>query len=230
METQVRSGIGFDVYGTLVDPLEMSAHLRRWVGDAAEHVARVWREKQLEYTWRRALMRAYAPFSTCTAQALEYAFAWVGAKLTDEAKTSLLTEYRALPAFADAAAGLAQIRRAGYRMVAFSNGEADALETVLGAAGLRQHLDGAVSVDEVRSYKPDPAVYRHLGERLGLPLERIWLVSSNPFDVIGAKAAGLHAAWVQRRPDAQFDPWEIAPDVIVESIVSLAGYLEELAK
>src|ERR1700691_1029748 len=181
MDTDKRLGGAFDVYGTLVDPLGISAHLRRWVGDAADQVARVWREKQLEYTWRRALMRAYAPFSVCTAQALAYAFAQVGATLTPDAQADLMTAYRALPGFADAAAGLAQIRVAGYRMVAFSNGEADAVRAVLGAAGLMEYLDDVVSVDEVGTYKPAPAVYHHMVKRMGVAGERIWMVSSNPF-------------------------------------------------
>ncbi|MBF6561383.1 MAG: haloacid dehalogenase type II [Candidatus Binataceae bacterium] len=222
MDTNRQRGIAFDVYGTLVDPLGIGAHLRRWVGAAADQVARVWREKQLEYTWRRALMGAYAPFSICTVQALAYAFVQAGATLTPDAQADLMTAYRALPPFADAAAGLAQIRLAGYRMVAFSNGEAAAVRAVLSAAGLMEYLDDVVSVDEIGSFKPDRAVYHHMVKRMGLAADRIWMVSSNPFDVIGAKAAGLRVAWVRRRPDAQFDPWDVAPDLIVEHLGALA--------
>ena len=56
------NAIGFDVYGTLVDPLEMNQHLRRLVGDIAARFAQLWREKQVEYAWRRGLMQKYETF------------------------------------------------------------------------------------------------------------------------------------------------------------------------
>lgn len=75
----------------------------------------------------------------------------------------------------------------------------------------------------LETFKPDPEVYRYLAQRADRPPATTWLVSSNPWDVIGAKAAGLKAAWVKRKPDAVFDPWDIEPDLIV-------GTLEELAE
>ena len=65
-------GIGVDVYGTLVDALAMSDHLRTIAGDAAERLAEQWRAKQLEYTFRRTAMGLYANFDVCTRQALQF--------------------------------------------------------------------------------------------------------------------------------------------------------------
>src|SRR5271168_109128 len=96
------AALGFDVYGTLVDPLGISGELRRFVGDDADRVAQLWRTTQLEYTWRRSLMGLYEPFSRCTAQALEYASRSLGHRLTGEAVAALLQAYRELPAFPDA--------------------------------------------------------------------------------------------------------------------------------
>ncbi len=70
--------IGFDVYGTLVDPLEMQRHLRALLGEQAGQFAALWREKQLEYSFRRGLMRAYVSFDVCTAQALAYVMQALG--------------------------------------------------------------------------------------------------------------------------------------------------------
>src|SRR5579862_9558933 len=142
------AAIGFDVYGTLVDPLGIGAELRRFVGDDADRVAQLWRTTQLEYTWRRSLMGVYAPFSVCTAQALDFAAHSLGHQLAPGVTASLLEMYRRLPAFPEAAAGLERIRRAGHRMVAFSNGEAAFVRAVLGNAGLIAMLEDVVSVDE----------------------------------------------------------------------------------
>src|SRR5579871_568413 len=100
------AAIGFDVYGTLVDPLGIGDELRRFVGADAERVAQLWRTTQLEYTWRRSLMGLYEPFSVCTAQALEFATRSLGHEIGAEAAATLLQAYRELPAFADAVQGL----------------------------------------------------------------------------------------------------------------------------
>jgi 2-haloacid dehalogenase len=81
------------------------------------------------------------------------------------------------------------------------------------------HLfDDIVSVDEIRTFKPDPAVYHHLVARGGASIENTWVVSSNPWDVIGAKSAGIRAVWVKRRKQGVYDPWGIAPDIVTRSL------------
>jgi len=82
-----------------------------------------------------------------------------------------------------------------------------------------------VSVDEIKTYKPSAVVYRHLAERTGTALSETWLVSSNPFDVIGAKAAGLRTAWVRRNPRALLDPWGIDADLVVTNLIELGERL-----
>lgn len=221
------TAIGFDVYGTLVDLLGIGEELRRFIGDDADRVAQLWRTTRLEYTWRRSLMGRYEPFSICTAQALDFAARSLGHRLAPEAMATLQEAYRRLPAFPDAATGLAQMRDAGHRMVAFSNGEAAFVRAVLTHAGILPLLADVVSVDEVKTYKPAPAVYRHLAARMGTAMTDTWLVSSNPFDVIGAKTAGLRAAWVRRNPGAIFDPWDIEPDLVVADLVELNGHLKQ---
>jgi 2-haloacid dehalogenase len=81
-------------------------------------------------------------------------------------------------------------------------------------------------VEGIRSFKPDPAVYAHFLERTGSRPGDAWLVSSNPFDVIGAVSAGMRAAWVRRSPQAIFDPWGIEPTV---TVAGLAGLGEAIA-
>ena len=219
------AALGFDVYGTLVDPLGIAAELQRFVGDDADRIAQLWRITQLEYSWRRSLMGLYAPFSACTAQALDFAARSFGHRLAPDATASLLERYRQLPPFPDAAAGLERIRRAGHRMVAFSNGEAAVVRAVLGHAALLPLFEDVVSADEIQIYKPAPAVYRHLTARLATAAADTWLVSSNPFDIIGARAAGLRTAWVRRNPRALLDPWGGEPDLVVADLIELSARL-----
>ena len=96
--------IGFDVYGTLVDPLGMDGPLREHVGDLAERFAATWRERQIDWTFRRALMGRYVDFDVVTREAFRATSAMLGVDLRT-AEAGLLETYRRLPAFADAPTG-----------------------------------------------------------------------------------------------------------------------------
>jgi 2-haloacid dehalogenase len=216
--------IGFDVYGTLVDPLGMSAHLAPLVGEeSAERAASAWRTKQIEYAFRRAAMNAYADFTVCTRQALAFTCRQLDVPLTVGEERRLLDAYLRLPAYPDVVEGLESLRGTEHRLVAFSNGTSAAVRAVLANAGVLPFLDDVVSVDDVRALKPAQAVYRYLAERGGRPLAQTWLVSSNGWDVIGAAHAGLRTVWLTRDPNQILDPWDIAPNGVVTRIADVAG-------
>ena len=226
--------LAFDVYGTLIDTQGIATALAPFIGGAdgetaaarAAELARLWREKQLEYTFRRAAMHRYTDFDTVTAQALDYCTAVFKLELADTDRATVLGAYRRLPAFADAVACLEQARAAGHALYAFSNGTAATVNGLLESAGLRRLLDGVVSVEALGTFKPDPAVYAQFCASAAVRPDQAWLVSGNPFDVIGAVSAGMNAAWVQRRAGACFDPWGIAP---TRRCDSLAGLLDAIA-
>lgn len=219
-------GIGLDIYGTLVDPLEMNEHLRPFAGPMADRMSALWRQKQIEYTFRRALMREYEDFGVCTRQSLVLAARTLEVELSEKDQEKLIEEYQNLSPFPDVVPGIEALKSGGYTpVVAFSNGVEATTRTLLDRAGVLPHLDGVVSVDDVKTFKPDPEVYRYLARRLERTTYETWLVSSNPFDIIGAKSAGIRAAWLQRDPDSQFDPWEIEPDLIAPDLQTLAESL-----
>jgi len=201
----------------------MALRLAASFGTRASAAAQLWREKQLEYTFRRALMRRYVDFDVCTRQALRYVSASLGVALDAAGEQALLEAYLHLPAFADAGPGLAMLKRAGHRLVALTNGTERSARSVLENAGLSDHLEAVLSVEPLETFKPDPAVYALVAKLAAAGAEPAWLVSGNPFDVIGGKACGLKVAWLRRDPQRIFDPWEFSPDVIV-------GTLEELCQ
>lgn len=213
--------LAFDVYGTLIDTHGVVTKLQEIIGDKANEFSHTWREKQLEYSFRRGLMQNYENFAVCTRQALEYTCSYYKASLTKEQKHDLLDCYRTLPTFNDVGDGLARLKAANYRLYAFSNGSADAVEALLETAGIRDFFIGVVSTDHLKSFKPNPAVYSHFLRQSGASGSNAWLISSNPFDVIGAISSGMRAAWVQRSKEAIFDPWGIKPTITVENLREL---------
>ena len=218
--------LAFDVYGTLIDTHGVITALQAHLGPRAGDFSRAWRDKQLEYSFRRGLMQQYEPFSVCTSQALDYTCSRFGLDLRPENRKQLLDAYRTLPAFKDATEGLARAREAGHRLFAFSNGSADAVEALLSQAGIRDFFLDVVSVDEMKSFKPNPGVYAHFLRRAGASGSGAWLISGNPFDVIGALSAGMRAAWVRRSPEALFDPWGIEPTLTIDSLSDLATRID----
>ena len=213
--------LAFDVYGTLIDTHGVMSRLETMLAAGAKDFSQTWRDKQLEYSFRRGLMQNYADFATCTRQALDYTSQYYGASLTPQQKIQLLDCYRALPAFDDVRQALSGLQQAGYRLYAFSNGSEQAVEELLQNAGIRSLFDGIVSCDELKSFKPNPAVYSHFLRKSNASAGDAWLVSSNAFDVIGALSAGLRAAWVQRSSSVVFDPWGIEPSTTIGCLSEL---------
>ena len=213
--------LAFDVYGTMIDTSGVVTTLERIIGDQASALSQVWREKQLEYSFRRGLMQNYQDFSVCTEQALDYACQLFGIKITPNQKKSLMDGYKVLPSHPDVKEGLSRLKTGGFRMFAFSNGRADDVQTLLKNADIEGYFEGIVSTDDVKSYKPNPGVYAHFLRQSKSTGSEAWLISSNPFDVIGAISAGMLAAWIKRSPKAIFDPWEIEPTITVGGIIDL---------
>ena len=214
--------IAFDVYGTLIDTHGVVAKLEELVGDRALDFSSTWRDKQLEYSFRRGLMQNYENFAVCTRNALDYTCSRYATDMTAEQKQALLDIYRELPAFDDVRDALTDLSARDCRPFAFSNGSEEAVETLLSAAGIRELFLGVVSCDDLRSFKPNPAVYAHFLRKAQASAGEAWLVSGNPFDVIGAISAGMRGAWVRRSDESIFDPWGIEPTVTVTSLGELA--------
>ncbi|MDC0157845.1 haloacid dehalogenase type II [Verrucomicrobia bacterium] len=217
--------IAFDVYGTLIDTDGMVPQLREWIGSQAETFSKAWRSKQLEYSFRRGLMRQYENFAVCTRQALEYCCTDYEVSLSSEQKDELLQSYRSLPAFADVEESLGALKAEGHLLFAFSNGSAEAVEEVLQTNGLRQCFEDVVSCDVLKTFKPNPDVYHYFIREAG-EAKDAWLVSGNPFDVIGAISAGMKSAWVKRTDRVVFDPWGIEPTLTVATLSELCEKLD----
>jgi 2-haloacid dehalogenase len=220
--------LAFDVYGTLIDTAGVYAALEKLVGTHATLFMNTWRAKQLEYSFRRGLMQNYVDFTTCTRQSLEYTCNLFNMNFSDDKKNNLMQEYDILPCFPDVKEGLNKLKQSKCRMFAFSNGIANNVQKLLQNAGLDHYFDGVVSVDDLKSYKPNPAVYAYFLRKTESIISQSWLISSNPFDVIGAVSAGIRSVWIRRTPNAIFDPWEIEPTAIAESIIDVNTIINSL--
>ena len=218
--------LAFDVYGTLVNPLGLASSLEADLQKNVDSFVELWRTKQLEYSFRRALMRRYISFAECTRQALRFAAARHHWALSEKREQELMERYKHLDPFPDAVAALPGLARQ-HRLFAFSNGARDDVDQVLTHAGLRRFFEDVISVEDIRSFKPDPAVYAHARHIAGNCGTGFALVSSNAWDVIGARSADADAYWIRRANTALFDPWEFEPTATLGSLTELESHLSQ---
>ena len=212
----------FDAYGTLFDVHSVVARCEAQFPGSGAALSQLWRQKQLEYTWLRSLMDRYETFETITAQALHHACGALRLALSAEAERALVLEYRRLSTFPEAAAALAGLR--DCRLAILSNGSPEMLNALVRNARLDRLLDQVISVDEVRVFKPHPAVYRHGAERLQVRADEIGFVSSNYWDVCGAASCGLQAYWINRTRGAA-DILGQQPKAALERLTDLIAFM-----
>lgn len=187
----------FDAYGTLFDYASAAAACRDALGEKLERVTALWREKQLQYTWLRAIQGQHADFGQVTGDALDFTLETLG--LADPAlRTRLMDLYATLDAFPEAAAVLSRLKAAGLRTAILSNGTPALLRSAVEHAGIGHLLDAVWSVEEVGVYKPHPRVYQLAVDRLGVAREQISFQSSNAWDAWAASAFGMRVVWCNR--------------------------------
>ncbi len=187
----------FDAYGTLFDVHSAVARGGGALGEKAQAVSDLWRQKQLEYTWLRSLMGAHADFWQVTEDAL--AFALTAHEAEDPALQARLMElYLTLDAYDDVSDCLGRLREGGKATAILSNGSPRMLEAAVTSAGIAALLDQCLSVESVGIYKPERQVYQFAVDQLAVPAERIAFISTNAWDASGAAHFGFRVAWMNR--------------------------------
>jgi len=221
----------FDAYGTLFD---VSAAAREAAAEPGnEALAEVWpllaadwRQKQLSYSWLRAVAGAHCDFWTVTQDALDWAMEASG--LPDPAlRERLLALYWELSAYPEVPAMLARLKADGRATAILSNGSPPMLEGAVKSAGVGDVLDDTLSVESVGVFKPHRSVYDLVGQRFGCAPGEVLFVSSNGWDAAAASGYGFVTAWVNRSGEpVERLPWK--PQHILTDLTSipeLAGSL-----
>lgn len=187
----------FDAYGTLFNIHAPVARVAGQIGENADAVSNLWRQKQLQYTWLRSLMGAHVDFWQVTSDALEYALEAHGID-NPGLHGQLMDLYLTLDAYGDVAPALGALKAAGKKTAILSNGNPTMLNAAVASAGLENLLDAALSVEEVGIYKPDRRVYQIAVDRLGVKASAICFVSTNGWDAAAAADFGFQVVWLNR--------------------------------
>ncbi|MCA3560214.1 MAG: haloacid dehalogenase type II [Aestuariivirga sp.] len=188
----------FDAYGTLFDVRAPMRKLAPEIGPHAEEISRLWRQKQLEYSWLRSLMGVHADFWHVTGDALDYALDQYGVSepgIRDE----ILALYLKLDVYEEVADALAAVRAKGKLTAILSNGSPSMLDAAVRHAGLDKLFNMVLSVEDVGIYKPSRRVYRHAMQKLQIhETPSVCFVTSNTWDSHGAAQFGFQVVRVDR--------------------------------
>jgi 2-haloacid dehalogenase len=209
----------FDAYGTLFDFASAARGCADVLGEDAGRLTALWRDKQLQYTWLRALQGRHADFWQVTGDALDFALATLRIDKPG-LRQRLINLYLTLDAFPEVPGVLEQLKKAGLRTAILSNGSPAMLESAVKAAGLAGLLDAVLSVEAVGVYKPHPKVYQLAVDALAVPAAAIAFQSSNAWDAYAASAFGMRVVWCNRYGQ---EPERLpgAPDRTVSSLAEL---------
>ena len=212
----------FDAYGTLFDVNSPVQKMATELGDKASELTRLWRQKQLEYTWLRSLMGVHADFWHVTGDALDFSLEALQIEdvgLRDE----LMTLYLKLDAYPDVAEALKAVRAKSKRTAILSNGSPSMLDSAVRAAGLEKSIDMVLSVEDVGIYKPSRRVYRHAMQKLQIQdAPSICFVSANSWDAQAAAQFGFQVVRLARN-GGQDDRIPGKAAARIESLSELAG-------
>jgi len=206
----VPKAVLFDVYGTLLDVYSVALRAEQMFPGAGERLARLWRDRQIEYSRLVSMSGQYRPFWQLTRDALQVSAATLRLSLDAAGEDSLMNEYRHLSAVPENRGVLQALAARGIRAGVLSNGDPDMLAVAMRSGGLTDLIDPVLSVHETRRYKTDPAAYAIGPAALGLPAQDILFVSSNCWDAIGATWFGFTTLWINRY-DAPLEQLGVAP-------------------
>lgn len=197
----------FDAYGTLFDVYSVKVSAERLYPGKGEALAKLWRDKQVEYTRLISLAdpsaphgsRHYISFWEVTQRALDYSLRALGLDASQANQDLLMTEYEKLSAFPEVSSVLVQLKNKGRQLAILSNGNQTMLNKAVESAGLAFLIDRVLGVDALRQFKIMPMVYDLIFQGSNLSKDKVLFVSSNGWDVLGANWYGLNTFWVNRQ-------------------------------
>jgi 2-haloacid dehalogenase len=218
----------FDQYGTVVDMqkglTEFAAPFLKqkgWAGDPGSFVT-WWRRTHFENSMIDALLhKAHTPYREIGFRAVCYTLDRAGIAYSDDEARELVSCIERLKPFPDVPAALAKLRTK-YKIVVLSNGDPDMLETAKQYHGIP--FDRVISVAEANAFKPHVATYTKAAQIMGVRMEEVLFVANHAFDCLGAKAAGMHSAFIDRRK-RPFGRTPHQPDLWVDDMKALADLM-----
>ena len=212
----------FDAYGTLFDVNSAAEKCKGKIGDKWESFANYWRATQLEYTWLRSLMNRHKDFWQVTEDSLDKSMQ--AFKIDSLMRNELLDLYKVLSTFPEVKEVLNKLKKKNYKLAILSNGTPFLLNELVKSNNLDNIFDNIFSIEEVKTYKPDPKVYNIPIKKYQIQKNEVAYLSANTWDVSAGGNYGFNPVWVNRN-NSIFDNLDYVPKYQIENLSKLIEIL-----
>jgi 2-haloacid dehalogenase len=166
----------------------------------------------------------FASFRDLAGHHLRTSFTARGQPVPPGAVEHVLGGFEQVVPHPDVEPGLRRLQHHGVAAVALTNGSASLVHGFLRRSGLEPLVAAVHDVAEVARWKPAPEPYHHVLEHHAVAPGRAALIAVHPWDVMGARSAGLIGAWLDRDGSAYPDAFG-APDVQARDLPTLVDTL-----
>lgn len=215
-------GTVVDMQGGLTDAVAPYLETKNYTANPPSRIVTWWRRTHFETSMIDALLdRSHTPYREIGRQAVHYTLDRAGIEHTNQEVIDLVSQIQQLKPFPDVIDGLIHLRRLGLRLVILSNGDPDMLANGIPYSGTEHLWDRIISVAEADSFKPHARTYATAVRSIALEPWEVLFVANHAFDCVGAKAAGMKTAFVNRR-QRPFGNAQYQPDMEVGSFAQLA--------
>ncbi len=201
----------FDAYGTLFDVYSVASLAEQQFPGNGEALSLLWRQKQLEYSWLRAMSAKYKPFWEITRDALRFSAMRLGLILSPELEVRLMNQYSSLSPFPENLGALRAMKAAGLALGILTNGNRDMIDVSVRSAGMTGIFDHILSSQSVETFKTTDAIYALGPSAFGCKAREILFVSSNCWDAIASHWYGYPSFWINRS-HAPLEQLDTEPD------------------
>lgn len=213
----------FDVYGTLYDVFSVMKKCEHLYPGKGEQISKIWRNKQLEYTWLRTLMNRYENFWHVTEDALCYALDSLALEYDSNKINDIMSSYLSLDPYPEVIDALQKFK--SRKLAVLTNGNTDMIDKLVVVTGLNKFFQGVLSADTIQLFKPKPEIYQLAVDFLETTPKQILFVSSNAWDIAGAKSFGFTVGWINRF-NQQPEKLGVQADYIATNLLDLAENIE----
>ncbi len=210
----------FDAYGTLFDVHTVIETCEEYYPDKGTKISQLWRQKQIEYAMQSQIMGRYVDFYELTKKSLRYAVDVVDEGITPGSEEALLHAYSRLNLYSEVKQVLAYLKEKGYLLAIFTNGPKHMIDPLVAHHKLAPLFDDVISVDEIKQFKPAMASYHYAANKLEVERDEVLFLSSNPWDIAGAKNYGFSTVWVNRHQQVP-EHRELTPNRVIHDLTNL---------
>jgi 2-haloacid dehalogenase len=214
----------FDAFGTLFDVYSVTAKAEALCPGNGAELSALWRQKQVEYSWLRAMSKRYKSFWEITQDALLFALKRLGIEPSPSLIAALMAQYKQLDAFVENKNVLQKLKQSGYRLGILTNGNREMMSIVLRNAGFEEFFEHVLTSDRVGTFKTSDEIYGLAPAAFEVDRGKILFVSSNAWDVAAATWYGFDSFWVNRMA-TMFEILDIEPTFTGQSLLDLQRHL-----